>query len=211
MNYLVLVRNPSFFTFLLYLDLSIVQSTGKAGCRHCGGALDRSDWQRKGFGIPEGCSDEVLTRHSFQCRDCEKRNTPSSLRWMYYRKYSCCIQLLVPALVEKGRADAVAELCDLFLISASLLRRWRLWWRDAFQSTPFWGQHRSLFGFLDLEAISSGLMEWHEKSSKPHGKGGHFTPLLSFLSRYRTVRVWLSDRRACELLWTKENYMLQGS
>ena len=209
MNYPALVRNPSFFVFLLQLDLTIVESTRSAGCPFCGGSLDRSDWKRKGFGIPDSCSEEVLVRHSFQCRSCKRRTTPNSLRWMYYRWYSGCIELLVTALVARDCKTAVTQLCQTFHVEPDLIRKWRKWWSQVFQSGPFWQQHLSRFDFISYNTIPNGLLTWFEDSGRPKGLLRNLVLLVEFSSRYRTYGRWRRAKDAIEKGWTNAIYHLQ--
>jgi len=206
MEYCALVRSSSFYLFLLRLDESIVISTRAAGCPHCGGTLDRSDWNRKGFGIPQECSEKVLKRHSFQCRSCKKRTTPNSLRWMYYRWFASPLQSLVLALAERSNKEKVHELCELFGISAALFYKWRKWWRETFAEGPFWTTHRFFLKFNCNDSIPDSLLASYESEATDPRR--ILALVAEFLSRYRTIGRWLLEKIAVERMWTDTAYRL---
>lgn len=208
MHYLTLVQDPRFFQSLLELDELIVKSTAAAGCPHCGGPLGRSDWFRKGFGIPEGCPEEVRRRHSFQCRLCRKRTTPNSVRWMYYRWFSSCVKLLASALSDRNWQEPLAELCSVFNIPATLVYSWRKWWKNKFAQGPFWCVHSRRFGFIPWGSIADGLLSWYEKSLAKFQTSSILESVAEFLSRYRSHGKWMRARKAVERIWESAAYHL---
>jgi hypothetical protein len=201
LNYLVIANSPSFFQFLLNLDRTIAQLAGERVCNLCGEKLHRSDWLRKGFGIPHGCSPEVLTRYSFQCKVCRTRHTPNSLIWMYYRRYSSCLQLLASALQGRGKRQELESLCKTFKISRQLLGRWRRWWKEVFVKTPFWKIHLIGLGFMKHDDLIHALLEHFDKKFKCLRLS--LERLMVFLSRYRTLGLWTIHPLICEHLWFK--------
>lgn len=206
MTYLEIVRQPSFICFLLQLDLSILATTKDAGCCFCGSPLHRSDWKRAGFGVPKGCPDEVLLRHSFVCSKCKCRNTPNSLRWMYYRRYLSGVGLLVSALSGSASQVDVDELCREYAISPQLLRNWRRWWQGTFAKSAFWMIHVVGFGFISLKKFAGDLLAQFEAEWRSLKQKDTLLMAVEFLSRYRSDRRWSIDREACHRWWTELRY-----
>lgn len=207
MNYVKMVQLPSFFYFLLQLDLSIVAATRKLGCRYCGNAIHRSDWQRAGFGLPPGCSEEVFRRHSFVCGSCKRRNTPNSLRWMYYGWYSSCVRLLASALVKRGDRSARIKLCESMDISQNLLCRWRKWWRESFLKSGFWQSCRGRFGFIDPNNIAEALFDYFVDLYRAKNPVRIILrKVVDFLSLFRSERLRQKNCAACEKLWLDHRY-----
>lgn len=205
MNYIKVASSPTFFLFLLKLDESIVAKTAAAGCVYCGGPLHRSNWFRIGFGIPNGCGNEILLRHSFQCGRCRKRTTPNSLRWLYYRRFAICIQLLSSALQQHGAKDAMKFFMESFGVGQSLLRRWRSWWRNTFLVSAFW-QSRGFTFREGFESPSCTILRNFEAS---HDDPSVILRLaLRFISGYRSLGLWQANPIACERFWSDQRYQL---
>ena len=189
MQYLTLLISPRFFEFLLEIDVATAKDTREGGCFFCGGPLHASNWFRAGFGIPAGCDQDVLIRHSFTCGLCKKRSTPNSLRYMYYRWYATSVELVVSALRPAGNPAAQRELRDRLGISDGTFALFRKWWNERFSGSQF--QRRSPL------PISSG-----ENNSAPSNILSRCEDLLAislndalrlavgFLAPYRSDRLW---------------------
>lgn len=198
MEYSSLLSSPSFFLYLLKIDLSIAASCKSDGCMHCGGRLQKSDWKRAGFGLPPGVSKEVLVRHSFVCGSCKKRNTPNSLRWMYYRWFSSPTQFLIPILKDQVSKSEFSKFCSHLGVSPALLRRWQCWWSDTFFRSPYWnlcGIHR----FPNIIPSINKLLSCVEASLSC--AQDVLKELSAFFSKHRTERLWRLWPRSIEAIW----------
>ena len=198
MEYSSLLVSPSFFLFLLQIDRSIADACQANGCIHCGGRLSSSNWLRAGFGVPAGTSEEVLVRHSFVCSSCKRRTTPNSLRWMYYRWFSSPAQFLLPALRGGLSRSEMIEICAQLGVSPSRIRLWQRWWRDEFFPSAYW----SLCGTQRFRgAVSTAENLLSAVSGVSGSIKSRVKDLLSFLSAYRTMRLWQSWPLVIERLW----------
>ena len=198
MEYTLLLKSPSFFFFLLKIDLTIAKSCQDAGCMHCGGSLCISNWQRVGFGLPRGTSEEVLVRHSFICSNCRRRTTPNSLRWMYYRWFSSPAQFLLPALRGRLSKAKMKEMCVLLGTTPVRLRLRQRWWREEFFTHPYWvtcgiPRFKGVIVTEEQLLLAAKLPQSVCQDS--------FAGLLRFLGGYRTGSLWQLWPRAIESLW----------
>jgi hypothetical protein len=189
MNYLTLLILPSFFEFLLEIDIATAKKTCDGGCFFCGGPLHASNWIRAGFGIPDGCGEDVLVRHSFTCGSCRKRSTPNSLRFMYYRWYATSVDLVVSALRPKGDPAVQQELRDVLGISDGTLAMFRTWWSERFRGSQF--QRRSPLPISTGENQSVACIVLSQfESVLPVSLKQALCRAIGFLSSYRSDRLW---------------------
>ena len=188
MNYTALLISPTFFEFLLEIDLVIAEKTRLGGCFFCGGILHVANWLRAGYGIPEGCRNEVLVRHSFTCGSCEKRCTPNSLRFMYYRWYSTSVELVVSAFNPEGSKESQRKLMKAVNISEGTLTIFRKWWKEKFSGSIF--EKRSPLAIASTPGRSASSLIL--KSFKKFGTSAKaiLESAASFLSSYRSDRLW---------------------
>lgn len=132
---------------LLALDIEIALVFQKAGCQHCKGRLDVSDYPRKPRGVPVAFRDLYTQRLSFSCARCRRRCTPPSVRF-FGRIRSVAGQPVLIAALTRGPSErrcAQLQQCFGIRISVSTWQRWRRWWREQFITTRFWRQRRGLF------------------------------------------------------------------
>lgn len=125
-----------FFETQEAVDLAILKRVAAAGCRLCGGRLDRGDYPRKPRGGAIGAAAEGPTRRfSLCCREegCRKRSTPPSVRFLGRRVYVGAVVLVasVIALVSMKAAEAGRRTG----IVPRTLRRWGAWWQGSFTKT----------------------------------------------------------------------------
>ncbi len=68
------------WTFLTRIDAAEAERCRLEGCPRCGGCLDSASYPRKPHGLAASLR-EGVRRFSFCCRDCRRRETPSSVRF----------------------------------------------------------------------------------------------------------------------------------
>jgi hypothetical protein len=129
------------------IDADLAARTRRAGCPHCGGRLDVSDFPRKPRGGPKDLDESFLTRSSFCCAmdGCRRRSTPPSVRFLGRKVYLGAVVVLASALQHGPSKKAVARLTALLGITRRTLVRWRRWWSTTFAASRFWTSLRGRF------------------------------------------------------------------
>jgi hypothetical protein len=163
MTYYDFVCQPRFFSFLLEIDRSIANEAHKKLCTYCGGKLDCGDFFRTGYGIPDNCKDELRRRFSFCCRNCRKRETPDSLRFMRGFGYAALIVVLLSAIQNGVTEERARTLTRALRVSRQTISRWIKWWRDDFATSPFWKAARGRLPveYSNLEPPSTIINAFH--------------------------------------------------
>lgn len=146
-----LLGDSSFYWFLLLVDGELAQEVAARRCRHCEGPLRVSNYPRKprGEDLPEALAAHYAVRLSYSCgrEGCRRRTTPPSVRFLGRRVYLAAIVTLVTAMrhgATGARAAALAAHVSA-KVSRQTMRRWLVWWRRAFPTTPCWGELRGFF------------------------------------------------------------------
>ena len=154
MPYHALCYEPSFFEFLLNIDRDIADKVHATPCPLCGGQLDRADFYRsEGFGMPPADTAELLRRFSFTCRNCRKRCTPPSVRFLPFKCYGTIIIVLLSQTTPNEHRKRLQEFLG---INRQTIARWKRWWCDVFKDSGFW---RGLKGFfLSLLSLPDELL-----------------------------------------------------
>jgi len=145
------VLGYSFLYYLYYFDQLIAEDVKSSGCQHCGSPLHNAHYSRKPRGIPRHCELVSLfsTRFSFCCsqRECRKRHTPASVRFLGRRVYVALIFMLVSSdistayqkeNIKPSRAEPAKP------VSKQTQHRWLSWWGKTFKQSSKW---RYLKGF----------------------------------------------------------------
>lgn len=174
-----LLQDPAFFRFLQRIDEASAAETRIARCRRCAGTLHSADYPRKPRGCPASVVEDYSLRFSFTCGRCEKRATPASVRFLGRRVYLAVVLMLVsPRGGAQGRA-----LCELLRIPQRTLSRWRTWWIEDFQRTPFWQSVRErLCVPIEIVRLPVSLLERFDASTAMD----RMTQLLCFVSPLST-------------------------
>jgi len=125
-----------FFAALFLADEQITRQVAANRCPVCGGALHRSDYDRKPRGAliaPAG--EESVRRFSLCCdrEGCRKRATPPSLRFLGRRVYLGAV-VIVASLIAQW-IDGAAEIWRATGVLARTTQRWLGWWQGPFVST----------------------------------------------------------------------------
>jgi hypothetical protein len=170
-----ILRDPDFFLFLLRIDEEFAGQTRREGCRHCAGPLHVADFPRKPRGCPAAVVAEYSSRFSFTCGRCEQRSTSPSVRFLSRRVYVAVVLMLS----SPPQGSAVGRLCDQLHVPSRTVLRWRKWWTEDFQHTPFWRAARSRFmPPVPVEQLPSSLLERFRVSAARE----RFAQMLRFLS-----------------------------
>ena len=131
------------------VDGDLAQIVRERGCLYCPGVLHSARYRRKPRGEPkpEGGPPEEVFRQSFCCnrKDCRKRHTPPSVRFLGRKVYAGLAVVLVSAMNHGLKPQRVARLRKSLGIDRRTLKRWREWWLENFVNSSFWRQARARF------------------------------------------------------------------
>lgn len=145
--YQALLTDARFHRLLLAMDEDIAMGCRAAGCPLCGGRLHAAPFRRKPRGQPGGLEAAFEQRFSFCCaqRECRKRATPPSLRFLGRKVYLATVVTLVAAMQHGVTAARRRRLSGLPGLDRRTLARWREWWLSTFTAGPFWKQASAAF------------------------------------------------------------------
>ena len=137
-------QDPTLYATYQRFDLDLAKLAHDEGCPLCGGRLDWSNFPRKVRGVPSNCLVYLKERYSLCCarQGCRKRVTPASVRFLGRKIYASAIVVLVMAMRHGVSRWRQAFLKQVLGISAETLRRWRVFWQQAFPQSDFWKEAR---------------------------------------------------------------------
>lgn len=140
------LASASLFALLLHVDSELAAEARRGGCPHDGGRLHRGDFERKPRGARTPLSRAARIRFSFCCanRECRRRVTPPSVRFLGRRVYWGAVVVLLSTMRHGGTARRQERLRELFGVSPRTVQRWRRWWRETFPQTRCWKEARGL-------------------------------------------------------------------
>lgn len=103
--YRTLLADASFHELLLAFDRDLAARERAEGCTYCGSVLHAAPFWRKPRGVPKGVDEAHEQRFSFCCaaRECRKRRTPSSLRFLGAKVYAGVMVVVVSAMRQAGK------------------------------------------------------------------------------------------------------------
>ena len=154
-----MLADARFHELLLAFDRDLAATARASGCARCGGVLHSARFRRKPRGSPAGLGEGHEQRLSFCCavRDCRKRKTPASFRFLGRKVYVGAV--VVVSAMREG-ATAARQLSELVGVSRRTIARWREWWRSAFVASPFWRVASAAFmPPLDQARLPGSLLE----------------------------------------------------
>jgi hypothetical protein len=90
--------------------------------------------------VPAGLGERYHERLSFCCADrqCRKRRTPASLRFLGGKVYLAAVVVLVSAMRCGASPARMRRLYELVGVSRRTVARWRVWWSEALPDTRLW-------------------------------------------------------------------------
>ena len=140
------LREARLYELLTRIDAELAAEAQAEGCS-CGGPLHQASYARKPRGGPPDLDRAFERRASFCCaeRECRRRKTPASVRFLGRRVYLGVVVLLATALEGGLTRRRVATLRERVGVTERTLRRWQVWWREAFAETSFWRVARTRF------------------------------------------------------------------
>lgn len=159
-----LFANASVWQWLYQIDRDVAWQVQARGCSHCGGVLHSACYPRK----PRGVCRQLLgptyeSRLSFCCsqRDCRRRCTPPSVRYLGRRVYLGVIVTLACALKHGLSDQRRAYLIERLPIDRRTLKRWLAWWQGQLPMTPFWLAMKGRFSspLSDLPGALLGVIQ----------------------------------------------------
>lgn len=134
-----ILNDPTFILSIIYFDQQLAQQLQSGGCFFCNQPLDAAHYPRKPKGAPTDPKllREFVMRYSYCCRQCRKRHTPMSIRFLGRRSYLAVTIVLASAMTQ-GLSDSRIQKLTSLGISRQTLHRWLSWWQDKFILTPVW-------------------------------------------------------------------------
>jgi hypothetical protein len=157
-----LLTDLRFHRLLLAYDEDLAARARTGRCLRCGGALHSARYRRKPRGLPAGLGEEYRQRFSFCCavRECRRRKTVMSLRFLGRKVHAAAILVLVSALTRGAPPAVRHRLQALVGASRRTITRWHRWWCETFVSTAFWQNARAgLATPVSTAALPASLLE----------------------------------------------------
>jgi hypothetical protein len=185
--YTALLADGRLYQLLQRCDDDLAAEQRAGGCLICGAALHSARYPRKPRGLVERLSPEYDRRWSFCCarRDCRKRATPASLRFLGRKVYLGAVVVLISVLRCGPTPARMRTLEDLVGVSRRTVLRWRRWWCEELIDTPFWRVASShLMPPVQRSALPAALLERFTGSARERLLG-----LLRFVAPITTTSV----------------------
>ena len=159
--YSALLADASFHELLLAYDRDLADTTREAGCP-CGGVLHAANYPRKPRPRLPRLRPEHQWRFSYCCAvdGCRSRATPPSLRFLGRKVYLAVAVVLISVMRHGINEGRMRRLTQAIGVDRRTIARWRVWWRDAFTTTPFWQLARAaLMPPADADRLPLALIE----------------------------------------------------
>jgi hypothetical protein len=157
-----LLTDVRFHRLLLAYDTDLARRARTGRCVRCGGVLHSARYLRKPRGLPALLGEEYRQRFSFCCavRECRRRKTVASLRFLGPKVYAAAILVLLSALSRGATSVTRRRLQALVSASRRTISRWHRWWCETFVSTPFWQSARASFDTpVSAAALPASLLQ----------------------------------------------------
>jgi hypothetical protein len=154
------LADKRFYELLLGFDRQIADAAHEGRCQRCGAKLHCGSYERKPRGVPAGLGPEHRERFSFCCaaRECRKRDTPGSLRFLGRKVFLGAMVVLITAM-QSGLNPARARQLDALVgVSRRTVVRWRDWWCSVFTESPFWRAHGALVPPVTTAELPASLL-----------------------------------------------------
>lgn len=143
------LRSITFHERLLELDKELARKAAAQGCGVCGKTLHSADYPRTARGTPAEAVPRIEIRYSFCCsgRDCRKRMTPPSVRFLDRRRFVSVLVVLAVVVTEGVTGARLRRLRQELDLDRRTLERWRTWWKNQVPRTDWWHRVRSLLSY----------------------------------------------------------------
>ena len=159
--YSTLLADATFHELLLAYDRDLADTAREAGCP-CGGVLHSAKYPRKPRPRLRRLGPEHQMRSSYCCAvdGWRSRATPPSLRFLGRKVYLAVAVLLISLMQHGINEGRMRRLTQAIGVDRRTVARWRVWWRDAFTTTPFWQIARAAFmPPIDAEQLPVAIIE----------------------------------------------------
>jgi hypothetical protein len=124
---------------LYQLDKLIAEQIRSCNCLFCGAVLHVAMYPRKPRGVSRGqLGKEYECRFSFCCKECRRRCTPPSVRFLGRKVYLGVMVVLAAAAAQGLTDQRYQKLVEHLPLSRYTLQRWLIWWQEQLPETPFW-------------------------------------------------------------------------
>jgi hypothetical protein len=156
-----ILADKRFYELLLGFDREIADAAHEDRCQRCGAKLHSGSFARKPRGVPAGLGPEHCERFSFCCaaRDCRKRETPGSLRFLGRKVFLGAMVVLVTAMQSGLSAARTRQLEALVGVSRRTVACWREWWCSIFTDSPFWRAHGAFVPPVTAADLPASLLK----------------------------------------------------
>jgi len=161
--YQALLKDARFQQLLFEFDADLAAEARAGRCVLYRSAMHWGNYRRKLRGpLARLLPEEHCCRFSVCCarRDCRKRKTPPSLRFLGRKAYLAAMVVLIATMQHGATAVRVQKLSEMFSVSRRTVARWRTWWLTAFAASRFWQTARALFmPPVDQGCLPASLLE----------------------------------------------------
>lgn len=156
-----ILADKRFYELLLGFDRQIADAAHEGRCQKCGAKLHCGSFARKPRGVPAGLGPEHCERFSFCCavRECRKRETPESLRFLGRKVFLGAMVVLISAMQSGLTPARLKRLQELVGVSRRTVTRWRDWWCSVFTDSPFWRAHGAFVPPVTTADLPASLLE----------------------------------------------------
>jgi len=156
-----ILADKRFYELLLGFDREIADTAHEGRCQRCGAKLHCGSFARKPRGVPAGLGPEHCERFSFCCaaRDCRKRETPGSLRFIGRKVFLGAVVVLISAMQSGLTPARMRQLEALVGVSRRTVARWRDWWCSVFTESPFWRAHGAFVPPVTTADLPASLLK----------------------------------------------------
>ncbi len=137
-------------------------------CREsCGGKLDQAFYPRAPRGHTFEFSQGDTRRVSYCCRNCRRRHTPESERFLSHKIYSH-IAVLITLVLYSGRSPAVTleRVRAVSGVSEVSLRRWRVWIEEFLTSNEWKALRMRLSPLFAGARFPASLVEQFQEAGR---------------------------------------------
>lgn len=156
-----ILADKRFYELLLGFDREIADAAHEGRCQRCGAKLHCGSFARKPRGVPVGLGPEHCERFSFCCaaRDCRKRETPGSLRFLGRKVFLGAMVVLICAMQSGLTPARLRTVQELVGVSRRTVARWREWWCSVFTDSPFWRAHGAFVPSVTTADLPASLLK----------------------------------------------------